>query len=404
VPRAPSILLLQACIFQVAFALHLTLSLAARWWGGERWTANAVGFGMMGAMACYVASTVLGGRLADRWGRARTAVLGNGLSLAGCALALAALSAGSGAGVAMAATCLIVAGCSMFFPGCAGLFSDAEAAAGAMPMALHVKISRYNLGWSSGAFVGFGAALLISTLPMTVGYLLMVAALIGSASQMRRFWSLPPRPPSAIGDRSPHPSIPWLMVMYRLNAVLGAGIGMSLIGMLDQVLREHLGGDEAVRVSRLMLTGYAGSYVVMFILLGMWSGWILRPWRALALQSGLVLGPALLAVLGWAHHLHPVALAATGCIIGLSFGAAFTASLYYSLRSPDRASRAASLHEASVGTGNIVGPLIGTMAISAFGPTLGIDRLTSLALGCTIMAFIGLALQLALIPRAMRAR
>ena len=204
-------------------------------------------------MVCYVVATVAGGRLADHWGRARTAVLGNAISLTGCIVALATGSAG----VALAATWMTVGGAAMFFPGCAGLFSDAEAAGEARPLALHVKISGYNLGWSSGALIGFCTALAIATAPMAIGYSLMAVAFIGSAAQMLRFQKLPPRPPAAVGDRSPHPAIPWLIIMHRLNVVLAAGIGMSLIGMLDQVLREHLAGDAAVRISRMVLSGYA---------------------------------------------------------------------------------------------------------------------------------------------------
>ncbi|MBA2482565.1 MAG: MFS transporter [Planctomycetes bacterium] len=350
-------------------------------------------------MVCYVASTITGGWLADRWGRARSAATGNALSLVGCALALSTTDPDT----AMLATWLVVGGAAMFFPGCAGLFSDAEAAAGAKPMALHVKLSGYNLGWSSGAFVGFGVALLIAARPLQVGYIVMTAAFLLAGSQMLRFWSLPPLPPAPVGDRSAHPAIPWLVVMYRLNVALGAGIGMSLIGMLDQVLREHVSGEAAVTVSRIVLSSYAASYLVMFVVLGRWSGWILRPWRMLVLQSGLIVGPLLLLWLATSQRHEPALLAIVGSLTGLGFGVAFTASLYYSLRSPDRASRAASLHEASVGCGNIVGPLIGSVAIWLCTAHLGADRLTGLAAGCCLMAALALVVQLLLIPRAVGA-
>jgi MFS family permease len=134
---------------QLFNALISTGSILALMLGTVRWTAwewSAWQIGMVTTLAnlCYGGLVFIGGRLADRWGRARSGILGSAIGLAGC---LWAMVSDQPAATVAAAMCGM-AGAAMFFPGSAGLFSDAEGASGGSPPALHRKIRRYNLGWA----------------------------------------------------------------------------------------------------------------------------------------------------------------------------------------------------------------------------------------------------------------
>ena len=89
-------------------------------------------------------------------------------------------------------------------------------------------------------------------------------------------------------------------------------------------------------------------------------------------------------------------------LVGSAFGAAYTASIYYSLRLPHGAGRAAALHETFLGLGNTVGPALGGIALWWWSGLHLANGLVGLGLFMTVLALIGLGLQVLMIPGAVR--
>ena len=396
--RPPPILLLQGLNFLIGLGSFLTAMTATSAWNRAGWSAVAIGAAMTAANLCYALLASTGGRLSDGWGRARTGALGAVVSAVGCALALAITSAETAAAAAM----LAFAGAALFYPGNVGLFSDAPAAVGgALP--LHVKISRYNLGWACGNFGGFVGYFAFAKLPTAAGFGLSLASYLAVAVILLRYRRLPAHSLPAEGDRSPHPALPRLILMGRLGLTIASILAMAQIALLQVVLRTmQVPVDQAAAWTGLTLTCYAASYIAMFILLGAWDGWVLKPWRLFLLQSGFLLGSLGYAALGWWGEPSAPALIVCGMLVGSAFGAAYTASIFYSLRLPHGAGRAAALHETFIGVGNTAGPVLGGLVLWWWNGQQVANGLVGLGLFMAVMAVIGLGLQVAMIPGAVR--
>ena len=393
----PPILLLQALNLLVGLGSFLSAMTATSAWNRAGWSAVAIGAAMTAANLCYALLVSTGGRLSDHWGRARTGVLGASVCAVGCTLAVMVPSEET----AVAAAMLAFAGAALFFPGNAGLFSDAPAVGGALP--LHVKISRYNLGWAFGNFGGFVGYFAFAQLPTTAGFGLSLISYLAVAVILLRYVRLPASSPAAEGDRAPHPALPRLILMGRLGLTIASVLAMAQIALLQVVLRAmEVPVDRAAAWTGLTLTCYAASYIAMFILLGAWDGWVLKPWRLFLLQSGFLLGSLGYAALGWWGQPSAPALIVCGMLVGSAFGAAYTASIYYSLRLPQGAGRAAALHETFLGVGNTAGPVLGGLVLWWWSGQQVANGLVGLGLFMAAMAAIGIGLQVAMIPGAVR--
>ena len=357
-------------------------------WSSSHWTATWVAGAMIATNLCYAAAVSQGGKLSDRWGRARTAILGAGI----CVLAGVIGMVLHGPWAAVAVGMIGFLGVAFFFPGNAGLFSDAGSAdGGSVP--LHTKVSRYNLGWSVGNLVGFGIGFCLSSHPHW-GYAVAAAMFLTITVILWRWRSLPPQPPAASGDRADHPALPRLILLGRVGVLLFCLLGMSVISLLETALTSLVTPERAHVLATGALTAYALGYVLMFALLGLWSGWVMRPWRLTMLMLTL---PAAAAGLWWVGRGGiPTMALLVPCtfLLGLAYGAAYTASLYYSLRLPHGAARAASIHETFLGVGSMTGPLL-CAGFLALRP--GLDGLgTYLLIGAAVV----LAWQALMVPGA----
>lgn len=367
----PSLLLLQVLNLCVGGASYLMIASATGVWSSGTWREVEVGIAMFVTNLAYAISVSTGGRLADTWGRTRTAIVG---------ASIVALGAGVGCVphpcAAAAATILGFLGCALFFPGNAGLFSDAKGPATAAAVPLHAKVSRYNLGWSLGNVLGFGGAFLLAGQAPWVGFAAAILLCLVPIVVLSRWWHLPPRPPSPDGDRAPHPALPLLKRMGRVSLMCYALVGMSVISLLETTLARTPGVADPHGLATAALAAYAVGYVLMFALLGQWSGWVLRPGRLMALQVFLPLAAA--AVAWQADSPGIVSLGVVGLLLGFAYGAVYTSSIYYSLRLPEGAARAAGLHETFLGIGSTVGPLL-AMGVLAWWATTGRLPLVGLA-------------------------
>lgn len=399
--RPPRLFLLQSFNALIGAGSYLCFTAAASTWSAGGWGPRAVGFAGMAVNLCYAGLVAQGGTLSDRWGRARTAILGAGLALAGAVLALI--------GRDPVSTCiglmLAFAGCAFFFPGNVGLFSDAGGDDAAAPVSLHAKVSSYNIGWSSGNLIGFGCAWLLSVagLPTWSAFALSIVAFSVVAAVLWRWRNLPPSPPSAAGDRAGHPALPRLTLMARVALGIYCCMGMAFIGLIENSLvQDGLDQDRAHGLAVAGLTAYALGYVATFWLLGRWSGWILRPWVGLAMQGGMVIAALLMLAAGQLAWHGTAAICTCGFVLGLGLGTVYTPSIYYSLRLPHGAARAASLHETALGIGSTIGPALAGLFIAWYLGTSPGAGLSALGSWMLIVAAAVLAWQALLIPGARR--
>jgi MFS family permease len=398
-PPPPSILLLQFFNFAAGLGSFLAALSAIAAWNRDGWSQSSIGLATTIGMLCYGGVVFIGGRLSDGWGRARTAAVGAAIAALGSAVA----AAHANGVTALIASMAGFAGAALFFPGNVGLFSDAQAPVGARTLPLHVKVSRYNLGWSLGNLSGFMGYALLDKQPTWVGFAICAAVFSIPALWMCRWLRLPASPPVAEGDRSPHPALKRLTMIGRTALLIACMLTMAQITMLQSALQgEGLAKDVAQAWAGRTWMVYSTCYVLSFLLFGSWSGWILRPWRLAAMQGAFLIGSAGYIAIGLSGSPSPIALAVCGGFLGIGFGASYVSSIYYSLRLPHGAGRAAALHETFLGIGNTAGPLLAGWVLTAWvqagagSSLLGIGAWTAF-LGVVLMIW-----QIAMVPGAVR--
>mgnify|MGYP003890899023 CR=1 FL=1 len=151
---------------------------------------------------------------------------------------------------------------------------------------------------------------------------------------------------------------------------------------------------DAQRLAAWLLVPYALGYIACFAWLGVWTGWILRPWRMLLVQAVMPLGAGVLCAAALAGQVGPLWLTISGVLIGFGFGAIYAASLFYSLRLPAGSSRAAGLHETFVGAGNTLGPALFGVVVACLWPGFA-----GLAVAGAVAAALAVAVQVPLLLR-----
>jgi hypothetical protein len=280
---------------------------------------------------------------------------------------------------------------------------------------LHVKVSRYSLGWAGGNLVAFAVAFAIAGISPRLGFGLAGTAAGAAAVVTSRWIGLPACPPRAEGDRAPHPALPVLLPMCRMAVLLACLMGMGFVALLERALLQT-DPMHAHAVACLSWAGWAAGFVATFVLVGRWDGWVFSPWRPWLMQLGMLVGAAGVLTIG-ALGLPTGLLGLCGFAMGVGFGAAYIGSLYYSLRLPVGAAGAASIHEGCIGIGNTASPLLGAVLLELLAngrlaaPWPGgasrvliehppMTALAALGLYCGAAAVACLALQAAMIPHA----
>jgi MFS family permease len=367
-------------------------------WTASGWSASANGLALMACSASYALLVGFGGMLAERIGRARVSMLGASIGAVGCAVAWIHPHPLT----ALVSSMLAFGGPALYFPGCAGLVSDLEHERGATPIPLHRKLSQYNLGWAGGCLLAFFTNGFLSAQSLRLGYAITAIAFAAVALMLAPWRRLPPSPPAAHGDRADHPALGALTLMSRLSLLFAAMLGLSMIAVLERTLTGRVADPR--QCASWTLTAYACGYIAMFTLLGRWGGWVLRPWRLVLVQLGYLVASSVLVIATHAGILHPGMFIAVGALIGIAYGATYTGSIYYSVRIPQGASRAASLHETFLGVGNTLGPILGGLSVDALVSWSGgsVVPVTALAVFLVAISVATLVIQLVSIPRLPR--
>ncbi len=222
------------------------------------------------------------------------------------------------------------------------------------------RTSLYSISWAPANIIGYVLAALV------VGRLIQSPAvfLIPAAIHLAQFLRIAtrPAPPMAAGDGgSVHETshagsdLP-LRVRLRFmregwlsNAVL-CGLVAAFFALAPRLAR-HLHMDNAATI--LLLTTFMVVRAASFGILGKWTGWHYKPrW----LYAAMAAGPAGVAAVFFIPH--PAALVAGLVLFGLSTGLTYSASIYYSHSVGEGQAKHGGFHEAILGIGGFVAPLI----------------------------------------------
>ncbi len=221
----------------------------------------------------------------------------------------------------------------------------------------------FNIAWSSGksvgflvggailAGVGFGALFAAAALAMLAVALLLRAVRVGGGGDASR------------AGASIHRLLPRNAGRFRIAAWIANAIAFGVVSVLNLQYPDWL-----VRIGRseTLFGAYLGlifaSQTATFALLARFSGW---QYRAAPLLWGQV--PVIAVLLALPHLRAPAAILATAPLVGAGLGITYFASLFYSVAESGSRGRNAGVHEAVLGVGSILVPILGGIAAKATG-------------------------------------
>jgi MFS family permease len=326
----------------------------------------------------YVLTTLFTGRLSDRVPRLYLARFGAIVFAAGCVLILRAPSLGQ----LFPRLPLSGLGMGFFWPTVQAALADE----GSLDE-LESNLGLFNVFWSGGKALGFlvggslyalyGARAILIGVPITM---LVVAALLprrqrprpethpvpGGGDRTAESYRLPP-----VGDVRA-----LLYMAWAANAV-AFGIGNTLNMQYPKFLLQSGRGSA---VFGLFLGTIFAVQTLVFWGLRTRHGWRFRRLPVYAVQAAAAAGTLLLA---WARPIWLILLVAVP--LGLGLGLCYHASIVYSLIDRSGRGRRAGIHEALLGAGNFLLPLLGGLAASAASDL----RMPYLLCGAIVLVGIG---------------
>jgi MFS family permease len=320
---------------------------------------GAVDLGLMpaiGAMA-YVACAPLAGHWSDRAGRTRLCLAGAFTLIACALLAYRATTVSAILGLQL----LMGLGKALYWPVVQSTLGDLTAAADRIRV-----LGRFNVAWSGGKTLGF---LLGGLLLDRFGF--RAVFLTGAAWVALAFLALPRGVVTAPVDAATTttvPAPPSASATARLRALRRQGwiANMAAYGVLG-ILMNHLpqwfaslGWGEA-RYGVFLASIFVAQTLVFLLLTGpsRFPHAPSRLWIPQLAALGVVAAIPILTVF-------PVLLLAVP-VLGLSCGVAYAASLHFSLESAQGRGRLAGIHEAVIGAGGFLPPLLAGLAVRYSG-------------------------------------
>lgn len=367
----PGLVRLCAAAFLADMALYLTLT-GAPYLALERGAGPLVlGALPMARALPYMLTTVWAGKRSEGGERLRWARWGLPAALA----AVIWLAATPSLAAVFAALAVIGLGLAFFWPAVQARLGDAADGA---RLARH--LGWFNVAWSSGKSVGF---LIGGWLLATRGFgPLFVAAALALALVGVVVWTFRRSRSQAVASPpAADPAVdPETLARLRRVAWWGNAYAFGVAAVLNIQYPAWL---EAQGRSETLFGGYLGLVfafqTLTFIGLMRFPGWRYRVGPLLAAEvpmiAVLVILPALRA---------PWAVLATAPCIGVGLGITYFASLFYSVQDPAARGRHAGMHEALLGLGAVVVPLLGGVAAWA-GGGLRAPFLTAAGLGILLL-------------------
>lgn len=305
----------------------------------------------------YAVASWQAGRFAHRFGYFTSLKLGFGTMLAAL---IVGSQAGSAAGVIIFA-CIANVGMCFTWPVLEALISENETPAG-----LSRAVGIYNITWAATNALGYFIG---GTLIVTFGFhsIFYIPAVILVGQLALTFWlEKIPAPAAAENDASLPPDAnrptPTLAKTFLRMAWLANPFAYIAINTLLAVIP----GLAAKFQMSPMLAGFICSLwcfvrLGTFVILWRWPGWHYRfRWLATAFAMLIVAFAALLV----APNL--VVLVAAQIFFGAAIGLIYYSSLFYSMDAGGAKSEHGGIHEAAIGAGNCIGPLVGAASLQFF--------------------------------------
>lgn len=293
----------------------------------------------------YVLNSLFVGPLADRWSKSLLARVGCLVAALACAWTAHA----PGLAMLFVGAPLLGIGSSIFWPpvqGGIGAESD--------PRRMERALGTFNVMWSLGKAIGFAVA---GKMVDDLGHAWVLWISAASALAI-----LPLYPSDIPASREPLPEeeAPRGRAAFRSMAYVANfaafGVGATLQNQFFKYLKA------SVTTSAVSLETYFGLFLgavflaqtAMFFLLQRGAGWTYRRWP---LYGAQLLSAGALAAIAFLRDPLPLLLAAP--LVGVGIGFTYASSIYYSLHGPSDHGRYAGLHEAVLGAGSFVVPLLG---------------------------------------------
>ncbi len=392
---------LLVCASAYGLVIFVTLTLSTWCWTRAGWSVLNQGLAISLCSLVYPALVGFAGRIADKVGRARQA------SLAVFCAALFVLLLLLQTPESTVACFLLITACgAWYFPAIAGLISETADTNTDLP--LYKRVGRYNLGWASGNFVGFFVSVCLALLThqalgIGLGVGIMSLSCLGAGLFLWRHRTMPSY--STRSQQQASDPAPAFLGRYVLAARMGVFFGCmatsiltaSLLAILSRPGVEFSTRSHQQLMQTVTFLSYSSGYIGSFLALSHWSGWIFKPICLWMLQLCVVIGALLLALLPLFGMVSLLGMVPIAVFMGIGFGAFYTASIFYSLRLPHGASKAAGVHETFVGAGNIAGPVSGGLCITllaGFIPPVPGGGLFALGLIIMAVALTGILIQL----------
>jgi MFS family permease len=292
----------------------------------------------------YVVTSLVVGRLADRWPKAVLARIGCAGGIAACFL-IGGVDTMPGLFVSAA---LLGLGSSIFWPAVQGAIGSETP-----PDRMEDALAFFNFMWSLGKTLGYAAA---GWLVQQHGhaYAMWVAAGVAAPIVLFYPWGEGARPAAVHAAASPDRGR-FRTIGYAANF---AAFGLGTI-FQNQFYKFLEGTQQEVMLGRKTFFGlFLGViYAVQtasFLVLRNGSWWTYR--RVPLYASQLVVAGAAAAIPFAGSDVAWLGLAA---VIGAGIGFSYASSIYYSLHGPADHGKYAGLHEAVLGTGSFLIPLAG---------------------------------------------
>ena len=298
----------------------------------------------------YVLNCLFIGRLSDRVSRAVLARLACVGAFAACALTVAVRSLNQ---LYLVVPLLGISG-SIFWPSVQGALG-AEAG----PSRVEKVIGWFNVSWSIGKAIGFAVAGLL-----VAKYGNSTALWIAAASAVPILLLYP-------GDKvvrwdGPHEHGTedrgaFRTIGYVAN-FLAFGIGGVFQSQFIKYLEPMVADEERRKLYFGIFLGVLyGTQTLLFVVLQRGAAWTYR--RSLLYGAQVLCGAAAVGV----TVLHgQAALLGAAAMVGVGLGFANASSIYYSLHGPADHGKYAGLHEAVLGTGSFLVPLMGGVLADRF--------------------------------------
>lgn len=232
------------------------------------------------------------------------------------------------------------------------------------------RLSIYNVTWATANTIGLlTSSVLVGWDPASV---LWAPGLLHAISLLILIRAAAPARPAAVPETGDAPSVamsstaatpPSVKRRFMHTAWLGNALTYVMISVLLPLLpalAERIGRSPGVVI--VMTCTFYLTRSLAFLLFGRWEDWHYhRGWSLAALLAaplafaGIMLTGSLGVILG------------SLALFGVALGLIYSSSIFYSLDYGEGKAEQGGLHEAAIGMGNLLGPLVGVMGATWLG-------------------------------------